>query len=91
MYHALACKLALIAGDYPATKELLKDNENCILVKPENSQDLADKILLLVKNKELREKIAHNGYFLHKTKLVNNKIGQKFKEILSSVLKNDKY
>lgn len=89
MYQALACKIALIAGNFPATRELLKDSENCLLVKPENSQDLADKILFLVRNKKLRIKIAQNGYILHRTKLVNKKIGQKFKEILTSVLKNE--
>ncbi len=74
MYHGLAVGSVLIAGDYEATKEVLIDKKTCILVAPGDSGDLARKIMLLVKNTALREKIAKNGYALHASKFTNRQI-----------------
>ena len=43
--------------------------KNVILCKPGNPQDLADKIMELKNNDELRNQIAENGYQLFEDKL----------------------
>ncbi len=55
------------------------------MVKPKDHLDLADKILELKNNQQLREKIAKGGYKLYQEKLrpviLVNKLIEKFGEI----------
>lgn len=74
VYEALATKTAIITGKSPAINELLVDKENVLLCDMADSKDLADKILELKNNKELKNKIAENGYRLFKEKLTAKKI-----------------
>ncbi|WP_405291004.1 glycosyltransferase [Methanobrevibacter sp.] len=51
----------VIGADSAGTKELIKDGETGILFEHENSQDLFEKMLLVVENIENSKKIANNG------------------------------
>ena len=51
----------LIATDVPGCKEVIKNNENGFLIEPKNSQELAKKIEILIKNKDLREKFGRKS------------------------------
>ena len=82
MYHALASRVALIAGNNSATKEFLTDKKDCLLVNMYNQQDLAQKILLLARNKPLRQKIALNGYKLHQQEFTNQKLALKLLQVI---------
>jgi glycosyltransferase involved in cell wall biosynthesis len=86
MYQGLACKLALIAGDYPATKELFTDNHDCLFVKPADPDDLAKKILQLSQDNHLRKTVSNNGYILHNTNLTNEKIGQNLRAVMENMI-----
>lgn len=88
IYDALAMKKPVLTADTPAIKELLTDGSDCILCKPADPQDLADKILKLKNNPAMLNKIAHNGYRLFHDKLSNNVIGQEFINILKEVINN---
>jgi glycosyltransferase involved in cell wall biosynthesis len=70
IYEAIACAKPVITGRQRVLNELFEDNENIIMSEPENSTDLAEKILDLKNNKELREKIGKNAnnLFLEKLK-----------------------
>lgn len=48
-------------------EEVLTDGENGFLVEPGNAKDLAEKILLLCRNKPLAEQLANKGYIQAKT------------------------
>mgnify|MGYP001601932903 CR=1 FL=1 len=85
MYHAISCKVALIAANYEATKELLTSGKNCLLVKPENACDLANKINTLIENRNLRNKIASSGYKYHQKYLTNKIIGKSLINIIRAV------
>lgn len=61
----MACKKPVITTETIATKKYFKDKENVILTKF-NEKSLADGIMLLIKNRNLREKISKNGYKLSK-------------------------
>ncbi len=74
VFEALAMKKPVITRESSAIRELLTDRENVLLCRPADPQDLADKILELKSNRELREKIAENGYHLFKEKLTPRKI-----------------
>jgi glycosyltransferase involved in cell wall biosynthesis len=79
---ALAMKKPLITGDSPATREILTNMKNCVLVPMANPKAIADAVLALKEDKKLREKIAGNGYILFKEKLCPKAIGKQLKSTL---------
>jgi glycosyltransferase involved in cell wall biosynthesis len=87
---ALAMRKPLITGDSPAAREILKDRENCMLVPMANPKALAEAILTLKEDDELREKIAENGYRLFKEKLSPKAIGKDLKLILTEIVEKSR-
>lgn len=69
VYEALAARSSIITGRTPAVIELLTDRKNVLLCNMADAVDLANKILELKNNNELRESIAKQGYDLFKSKL----------------------
>lgn len=60
-FEYMAMGLPIIAARLPALADILTENENCIFFEPENSKDLADKIISLIEDKKLREKFSLNN------------------------------
>ncbi|MCX6813420.1 MAG: glycosyltransferase family 4 protein [Candidatus Azambacteria bacterium] len=58
---ALAMEKAVVATRVGGIPDLIKDNENGFLVSPHSPQELAQKIRMLMENKELREKFGKVG------------------------------
>ena len=58
---AMSCGLATVGVKGMGIDEIIKDGENGFLAEPKNSQDLYEKLKLLVADKALREKIAKVG------------------------------
>ena len=58
---AMASGLPIIATKVRGMPEIIAEGENGFLVPPRNPEKLAEKILLLLNNSELREKIARNN------------------------------
>jgi glycosyltransferase involved in cell wall biosynthesis len=58
----MACRRATIAPRRVAVAELLRDGEFGLLFTPGDVRDLADKILALLRNPELRARLAEAGY-----------------------------
>ncbi len=54
-----------ISSDTPAIKEIFTDRKNILLSNIADSHDLANKILELKDNEELRVAIANGGYKLY--------------------------
>jgi len=69
IFESIAMKKSVITADLPVMREIYSNNENIIFCEGENSRDLAEKILLLKNNRELRERIALNAYNLFKERL----------------------
>jgi glycosyltransferase involved in cell wall biosynthesis len=60
---AMACKKpAIVSNIGGVSGSVIKDGENGLLFEPANIKDLEEKILLLLNNPQLRDKIAENGY-----------------------------
>ena len=63
---AWAKKKPVIASNHPHTREIVKDNENGLLYNPGDYLQLADKIMLLKEDKNLRSILGKNGFDLAK-------------------------
>ena len=61
LLEAMAAGIPVIASNVSAIPEVIKHNENGFLVAPKNPDALAEKILLLLENKDLRRKMGING------------------------------
>lgn len=88
IFETLASKKPLITAKTKAVLELFIDNEHLLLCEKANASDLADKILKLRNNSDLRIKIAENGYEFFKNNLTEKLLGVQLvgtinKEILS--------
>jgi glycosyltransferase involved in cell wall biosynthesis len=82
---ALAMGKAVITGQSPAVEELLTNKENCYFCKMNDPVSLAQAILYLKGNKELRDKIAENGYRLYKEKCTCREIGKELVMIIEGL------
>ncbi len=58
---AWSAGLALIAPDFGVLKETISHENNGLLVKPQDADQLASAIITLLENRQLREKLALNG------------------------------
>ena len=54
--------IPVVASDIPAISSLIKDNDNGFLFPPRNHQVLAQKLLLLIQNPVLRQKMGERAY-----------------------------
>jgi glycosyltransferase involved in cell wall biosynthesis len=58
----MACKLAPLVGQDRITEKLFRDGRDALLVKEGNTEDLAFKMILLIKKPGLRRRIAQAAY-----------------------------
>ena len=58
---AMACGSAVITTPY-GTEDYAVDGLNALIVEPNNVEMLANKIMLLIENEELRQKLIENGF-----------------------------
>jgi D-inositol-3-phosphate glycosyltransferase len=65
-----------LVSDLPPLKEVIIDNENGFLFKTEDVDDLADKITIILSDKENLERVRKNGNSLINTKFGWNEIGR---------------
>ncbi|MBI4117380.1 MAG: glycosyltransferase [Parcubacteria group bacterium] len=85
LVEGLAMKKPVITAETPAMKEIFTDRENILFCRPASGRDLADKILELKNNEDLRNKIAENGYKLYKEKLTPRALGLDLLNIISGI------
>ncbi|MEO0097621.1 MAG: glycosyltransferase family 4 protein [candidate division WOR-3 bacterium] len=62
LLEAMATKKIVIASDIEGYKTVIKDKENGILFKTNSFEDLSQKILLILENKNLKKEIEQNAY-----------------------------
>lgn len=83
--HTLAMAKPLITGDSPAARELFIDGKNVMLAKMANPQSIAEKIMILYNDKNLRINIAKEGYKLFRKKLSSKQIGKELTKLIQSL------
>ncbi len=61
-FEYMAARKPIVATDLLSTREILRHNENAILVKPDCPDSLAEGISLVLKDKELARRISETAY-----------------------------
>lgn len=83
----MARQKALIFTERTSGKEVVNDGDDGLLVNPENIEQIAEKISLLIEYPDLRNKIADNAYLKVKnnflTPVICNKIETFYKGIIT--------
>jgi glycosyltransferase involved in cell wall biosynthesis len=86
VFVALAMGKPVITGDSPAAREMLTHGTDAILCKMADPGALAQAILLLKRNRSLREKVAKGGYLSFQNKFSSQVIGATVKDHLAEVI-----
>lgn len=63
---SLACKTPVVAANAKALPELVIENETGFLFEPHNVEEQANRVIELLNNRDLREKMSENGLKLVK-------------------------
>lgn len=58
---AMACNVPIVASKIGGVPDVVKDGENGLLVPPKDSEALADAIIYLLENEDVRERMGKNG------------------------------
>ena len=58
---AMACSVPIVASRIGGIPDVVKDGENGLLVPPMDSKALADAIIYLLENEDIRERMGKNG------------------------------
>ena len=58
---AMACSIPIVASAIGGVPDVIKDGENGLLVPPSDSGSLADAIIYLLENKDVRKNMGKNG------------------------------
>ena len=77
----------VITGDSDAVREFFKNEKHLLLVPMKNEEALADAILRLKDDSDLRHRLAEEGYRELKDKFSVDSIGRRMSEVLSAVAK----
>jgi glycosyltransferase involved in cell wall biosynthesis/SAM-dependent methyltransferase len=82
-FEAMACGCAVVEAKVPSVEMWMEeDDDACLLVEP-NANAVAEALIKLVKNRELRVRIAENGeQFLSQVSGTWEEIGAEFESIL---------
>jgi L-malate glycosyltransferase len=84
---AMACELPVITTDFGANAEWVKDGENGFLIPMKKPESLAEKIIVLLKDKDLREKFGKKGRQIIKERLDYNTEMSKMEKIYEGLIK----
>ena len=85
VFEAIACAKPVISVDTKAARELFTDRENILFCRPADAPDLAEKILQLKQDENLRRHIAQGGYRIFKEKCTEKILGE---QLLAIIKKN---
>jgi glycosyltransferase involved in cell wall biosynthesis len=91
VYGCLSQGKALITGDTPAARELLRDKESGLLVPLGDPASLANAILKLKKDKNLLERIGREALKLFKKRCSIEVIGGELAGTLEALMRNKGY
>jgi len=82
IFEAVASGIPVLTASSTAVKELFADGESIMFCNSMDAKDLAQKIVLLKENKELRRKIAESALAVYCEQASIKKIGAEVKEYL---------
>ena len=62
MFEYMSTGIPIISSDLPVLREVLEDNENCLLVKSDDIKDWSESLRRIIKDKFLADKLQNNAY-----------------------------
>ena len=87
---AFASGLPVIASRIPANMEIVKEGINGLLFEPGKSIELAEKIVFLLRNQNIRDKLGEGSKeFIYKNELTWENTAKKYIKIYKNILKED--
>jgi len=84
---AWAARTPVIGARIGATPEVIKENVDGLLVNFNDEQDIAQKILILLRKKRLNKKLASNGYKKVRNELSWQEITNKTEKLYKNILR----
>ena len=78
----------MIATKTGGTPEIINDGKNGLLVDPKNAEQIADKILFLYKNPDVRKRIQENAKIYSHKSLNVKTLTKEFVNMYKTVLMN---
>jgi glycosyltransferase involved in cell wall biosynthesis len=85
-FQALACGTPLVTADTPASRELLCDGVNALLVPPGDPGALADAIQRLAADAALIEQISARGIETYRSSASEDILGRRWRDLIESLL-----
>jgi len=87
LLEAMACRVPVIGSNVGGIKDIIIDGETGLISEQKNSDSLAEKILQLLSDEQLRKKVIENGFKLVKEKFAWEAISDRFMNIYMEVIK----
>ena len=89
LLEAMACGLAVIGSDTGGIPDIIKDGETGLLFHQKDSPDLANQIIRLLTDEDLRKKMVANARNLIETQFSWEIVAERFMEVYHGVIRND--
>ena len=90
LLEAMACKLSLVVTNIPANREWLENGKSGVLVPCKNPKSLAESVVKLLKDEDLRRSLGIRAYELVLEKADWEKNSKLLDDLISSMLKSRK-
>ena len=85
LLEAKSCGLPIVSFDCPeGPSEVIEDSKDGFLCKPENTDDLAEKLKILMSDEKLREQFGKTAYVNSKPFSTEN-IAKRWKQLLERI------
>lgn len=83
---ALGCGCAVVASDLPAVRDTIIDGKTGLMAEPENANDLAEKIAMLLDDNQLRYRLAKVGRRHALEKFTWSSVGASYTMIIAGMI-----
>jgi glycosyltransferase involved in cell wall biosynthesis len=85
-FQALACGTPLVTADTPAARELLRDGESALLVRPGDPQALAAALRRLAGRDDLADALSAGGLAAYRSHASEEVLGARWRSLLEGLL-----
>lgn len=87
LLEAASCGRAIVTSDVPGCREIVRNNENGLLIPPRNPYELATAIKLLIESPEMRKKMGTRGREIVKAEFSVEKVINQTMDVYRSLFK----